>query len=209
MNRDSMKMPYADGGEGGGGVNWAQWLTPQLVLTLAAVLLVLLLILSLIGWRIYRRVRRSGALERGLLAVRAQALPPGAARELAELRHELNVAISSTELMIGRADTADSPAADLTLLLGGLKSAAAGLDVDLRMLEREPDPGQQSAGLALYRPQAEQLIDAAAQTRRALTQTAALEQQTRLRELGTQVTEQASALQAYRQAYRELGGGNG
>jgi len=37
----------------------------------------------------------------------------------------------------------------------------------------------------------------------------ALEQQTRLRELGTQVTEQASALHAYRQAYRELGGGNG
>jgi hypothetical protein len=200
-----MTRMLADGGEDSG--TWASWLTPQVILALGAVLLVVILLVALLAWRVYKRARRSGALERGLLALRAQALPAGPARELAELRQRLHASLTGTGQVIDRAATAGLPTAELTGLLAQLKTAGAGLEVDLRMLEREPDPDEQAAGLRLYRAQVDQLIDAAGQARQAVTRTAAEDRDSQLRELSSQVGERVSALAAYRQAYRELGGG--
>lgn len=192
--------------DGGGGSSPVFLLTPQVILTLAAIALVLLLIVAIIVWRIYRRVRRSGVLERGLLMARSQGLPAGPGREIAQLRRDLRAGIASTELMISRSGTS-GPASDLGLILGGLTSAAQAIDTDLHAMERDPDPGQQRAGLALFRPQVQRLIEAASQTRLALTQTAAVEQEAQLQAVSAQVLAQTQALEAYRQAYRELGGG--
>lgn len=61
--------PFADdGGNGGGGL---PWLSGPLLITAAVALLVLLLIATLIVWRVYRRIRRSHAWDRGVAAIRA------------------------------------------------------------------------------------------------------------------------------------------
>lgn len=184
----------------------ATWLTPQVILAAGAVLLVLLLVVAFVLWRVYRRARRSGAVQRGLLALRAQALPAGPGRELARLRQDLHASLATTEQVIHASTGAGPSTADLAGLLGQLTTAGTGLDVDLRMLEHNPDPDRQAAGLRLYRPQVEQLLAAAADARQAITETTAAEHDTQVQALTTQVGEQVGALAAYRQAYRELTG---
>lgn len=197
---------YADGG--GGGTAWLQFLTPQVVLILAGVLLVLLLVVALVVWRVYRRARRSGALERGLLAVRAQALPPGPARELAELRRRLRGGVEGVERAVTLAELQGTPVAgDMRLLVGNLRRVAASMDADLQAVERGRDPQRQRAELANLGKEVGLLLAAAGRARDALALTAAADREVQLRQVTAEVDDQVAALDAYRQAYRELGSG--
>ncbi len=196
----------ADGG--GDNTVWLNFLTPTVVLTLAGILLVLLLILALTVWRVVRRLRRSGALERGLLNVRAQGLPPGTARELAALRLRLRAGIQSTTRVATHADNQELPSSDLTFVVHGLQRTASAIDADLQSLERDPDAGRQREGLQLYQREVDELLAAGGRVRDAVSRTAAVNREAELRAVSAQVDEQVSALEEYRKAYRELGGGN-
>ncbi len=202
-------MLLADSGGDGGALWWQGLLTPQVLLIGGAVLLLLVLILAWIGWRVVRRVRRSGSLQRGLLAVRAQTLPPGPGRELAELRQQLSVSLQATDQLV-KATVAEQRITGFQAdsLLAALRSTAGQVDADLRTLEHEPDKTQQRSALLALRPQVVSLIAASGRTRQALTDSASVDRQAALQMINDQVRDQTTALQAYLQAYRELGGGH-
>lgn len=111
-------------------------LTPGLVITLAVVVLVLVAVVSLVAWRIWRAVHRSGALDRGLLQMRA-AGASGPTQELAALRLRLWDSLAQTSRVL---QTLTGPGAGrLADLHRRLKAIGDELDGELRLLEREPD----------------------------------------------------------------------
>lgn len=195
-----MSGRFADGGGEG-----TVWLTPTTVLTLAGIALVLLLIVAFVVWRVVRRVRRSGLLERGLLMARAQGLASGPGRDIAALRLRLDAGIQATTQALTRS-TAEMPASDLAGVLDGLRREAATVDDDLRLLEHDPDQARQREGLRVYRYEVDELLTAAGRVRDAVSRTATMNRNAELRALTAQVDEQVSTLEQYRRAYRELGG---
>ncbi len=198
---------YAD--DGGDTTLWVQFLTPTVLLVGGVVLLVLLLVLPFVVWRVWRRVRRSGAIERGLLEVRAQALPAGVARELAELRLRLRASVNGLARAVAQADEGGRPIADMVLLLGRLQRVAESMDTDLGAVERSRDPDWQRAELTAIGREVQLVIAAAGRAREALARTAAGEREVQLRQVAAEVDDQVAALDSYRQAYRELGDGRG
>lgn len=111
-------------------------LTPGLLITLAVVVLVLLAVASLVAWRIWRAVHRSGALERGLLQMRA-AGASGPTQELAALRLRLRDSLVQTSRVLQTLPGLD--AGRLAELNRRLQAIGDDLDAELRLLEREPD----------------------------------------------------------------------
>lgn len=198
---------YAD--DGGDTTLWLQFLTPTVLLVGGVVLLVLLLVVSFVVWRVWRRVRRSGVIERGLLEVRAQALPAGVARELAELRLRLRAGVNGLAQSVAQAGAEGRPADDMMLLLGKLQRMAESMDADLRAVERSRNPDWQRAELAALGQEVQQVLTAAGRAREALARTAADDREVQLRQVAAKVDDQVEALDAYRQAYRELGDGRG
>ncbi len=90
----------------------------------------------LVGWRIWRALHRSGALERGLLQVRA-ATASGPTQELAGLRLRLQDSLVQTSRVLKMLPGLD--AGRLADLHQRLVVTADELDAELRLLEREPD----------------------------------------------------------------------
>lgn len=189
--------------EGDGGGFAANWLTPGLVATLLAVLVLVGLVAAFVGWRIYRRVRRSGIVQRGLLVARAQALPPGPGRDIAALRLKLRGSVEGTDRILGEVGY-DNPISRLTPLLATLKSTSARVDADLRALEAEPDRVRQSEGLTRYRGEVEKLLVAAAQLRESATSTNAVERGPEVQELAERVNEEVGFLTQYQRSYSDL-----
>lgn len=196
---------YAD--DGTDTTFWVQFLTPGVLLAVGAVVLVLLLVGGFVLWRVWRRAKRSGAVDRALLAVRAQALPPGPARELAELRRRLRAGVDGLAQAIARADAEGRPAGDMPALLRRVRRVAESVDGDLRAVERGRDPDWQRAELAALGREVDQLLASVGRARDALAQTAAADREPRLHAIRAEVDDQVAALDAYRRAYRELGGG--
>lgn len=125
--------------DGGGAVQLPFVLTPGLVIGVLIAVVVLLSVLITAGWLIWRRIRRSGLVERGLLQARAVTLPAGPQREIAEMRLALNDNLTQTARVLGnlRSDMAGSQM--LTDLLRRLRQATTALDTHLRLLATEPD----------------------------------------------------------------------
>lgn len=197
----------ADGSDGGGG--WWQLLTPQVLLIGGGVLLLVLLVLAWLAWRVLRRVRRSGAVQRGALAVRAKTSPPGPGRDLAQLRRDLSVSLHATEQMAtATVEQQRITGFEADSLLGTLRSTAAQVDADLAMLEHEPDPARQHIAVLTLRPQVHSLMAAAGRTRQGLNDAGSVDRQVALQLINDQVRDQTAALDAYLLAYRELGGGH-
>jgi hypothetical protein len=123
----------------GGAIQVPFVLTPGLIIGVLITVVVLLGVLITAGWLIWRRIRRSHLVERGLLQARAVTLPAGPQRDIAEMRLALNDNLTQTARVLGtlRADLAGSQL--LTDLLRRLRQTATALDTHLRLLSTEPD----------------------------------------------------------------------
>lgn len=185
---------------------WTALLTPGVLLTGAAVLLALAVILAVLLWWGTRRLRRSGVLQRSMLNARA-GLGSGVDRDIAGLRLQLRASVDSAAAVAARTDPASPAAAEMSAVLGRLQRSAAAVDADLRDLQRAPDTGpERRDAVALHGAEVDELTLAAARIRDAFSRTAVSQRATELRAVSAQVEEQVGNLDAYRKAYRELGG---
>lgn len=190
--------PFADdGGNGGGGL---PWLSGPLLITAAVVLLVLLLIAALIVWRVYRRIRRSRAWDRGVAAIR----PPGPDRDITRLRRDLREEVEAADVMLSRAEDGRLFTADARALIDDLKINASAVDADLASIEAYADPTQQRSALDVLGPQVARLIQTSYLARQTMLQTEATDRERRLTALSEQVEQQATALKIYRQGAHDL-----
>lgn len=153
MPTDGMQPLRVLADDGGGGLPFV--VPTGLIVAGAVTVLILLAVLALIGWRIWRRARRSGLVERGMLQFRAAALTAGPQREIAELRLRLRTDLDQTRRVLA-AVTADSANPQiLTGLLPGLQQTANSLDAHLHLMEREPDRNYLAATLSTLRDRTE------------------------------------------------------
>ncbi|GAA3134626.1 hypothetical protein GCM10020255_009290 [Rhodococcus baikonurensis] len=198
------------------GVDLVGFLTPGVLITLLVVVVVFLAAAAVTGWLLWRRMRRSGVLargraaaERGLLTVGVQALPAGPRRDLAALQTQ--VGRSRAEL----ARQADAASATSGGYLGDLPMVLPQLDADGVRLERAlaalvitRDERRIARDQQEFSARAREYIDA---TDRAIAAIRAAEAAHRGPEttlLYAEVDEAVASLNAYSDAYRELGDGS-
>lgn len=115
-------------------------ITPGLVIAVLITVFVLLVLLGVASWLVWRRVRRSGRLERGMAVLRAATLPEGPRREIAELRVELHDSLAQSRRVVGNTALGVTPAS-LADLQRRLRRSGEELDVRLQLLVDEPDTG--------------------------------------------------------------------
>lgn len=123
----------------GDGVTGVVALSPGLVVAVAGVVVVLLVLVALLGWWGVRRVRRSGLLDRGVLQARAAVLPPGPAKDIAELRQLLRDSLAQTRKVLGTVSDGPGAPESLTDLLRRLEVTTGSLDAQVRLVQSEPD----------------------------------------------------------------------
>lgn len=199
-------MIRADEGEYGG-VDLISLLTPGTVLALLIALGVLLLVFAVAGTLAYRKLRRSSRLRDGMLAVRTRALPPGPARELAQLRQRLRQASAAAADAVRLASSRGRDLGELPRLSLRLDNLARELDLDLELLAGEPDPARLQALLPAAAQRVDGVADAAAELRAASLSTGAAVRDSALTELGASLQAESERVRLWSQAYRELGGG--
>ena len=197
-----------DYGGDGGGVNWLQFLTPTTVLILVVAAFVLLFVVAVTGFVVYRKLKKRGLIEQGLMSLKAQALPEGPARELNELRLRLNRSVASTTRAVAAATASGQDISTLQRVTQRLSEVADGVDRDLLQLEAEPDTRSQQAMLGPARDRVEAVTSAASRVRSALLQESAALQEADAANVTADLDEEVSRLSSFTQAYRELGGGN-
>lgn len=199
----------ADGEEFGGveGVDWLQFLTPTTVLILVVAVFVLLFVVSVAALVVYRKLKRRGLIEQGLMSLKAQALPDGPSRELNELRMRLRRSVASTTRAVAAATEGGQDVASLRAVTQRLAGVADGVDRDLAQLESEPDTRVQQAMVGPARDRVEAVTAAAGRVRTALLQGSAALQEADAANVTADLDDEVSRLSAFTQAYRELGGG--
>lgn len=175
-----------------------------LLITAAVVLLVLLLIATLIVWRVYRRIRRSHAWDRGVAAIRAQAQPPGPGRDITRMRGDLREEVDAADVMLSRAEDGRLFTADARALVDDLKINAAAVDADLASIEAYADPTRQRSALDALGSQVARLVQPSYLARQTMLQTEATDRERRLTALSEQIEQQAAALKIYRQGAHDL-----
>jgi len=189
--------------DGGSNLNW---LTPQTLLTLGGLGLALLLVAAVIGWLLWRRLRRTGVVKHGLAELRTAITRPGPARDIALLRKDMRDNLTATRQVL--TNLPDAPAG-LELLTARLDSEAAALDQMLALLEREPDRALLEQTLPPIRLQEHALITGLGQIRRtALTLTTDLPGSTS-EKLQQELADQIAGIQAGVAEVREISHRNG
>jgi len=198
----------ADGGEGDlVPIDWISLLTPQTIAVLGVVLLVLLLIVVVTGALVYRKLRRSSLLRDQLLSLRAQALPPGLGRDVAQLRGRLRRCLSAVQELTGLVRSRDRDAGDLVLLAQRLERLCDTLDTDLAILAGAPDrPGVREL-VADAESRVKELEQASGRLREAALRRDAAVSAVAIRSLNEELGQHQERVRAWEQAYRELGGG--
>lgn len=200
----------ADGGEyggDGGGVNFIQFLTPTTVLILVVAVFVLLFVLAVTAFVVYRKLKKRGLIEQGVMSLKAQALPAGPLRELNDLRMRLNRSVASTTRAVTAASASGEDVTSLMAVARRLSGVATRLDRDLMQLESEPEVRSQQAMLGPARDRVQAVTAAAGRVRTALLQESAALQEADAANVTADLDEEVERLSAFTQAYRELGGG--
>lgn len=197
----------ADGEGDGGGIDLNTLLNhPGLVLALGIFLLLIVLTAAVVTAIAYRRLRRNGVLERGLLTWKAQVLPPGPAREIADMRLRMGESLDQTRRAVALAEV-DRPVGEMPRLVRELDAVANNLQGQLRLVETEPDLPTQRELLPHLRKQSEAVLAAAMRIRRALAGAADSDDEGRMPALSAQVDAEVQAVQAGVQRLRELTNG--
>lgn len=178
-----------------------------LMISLTLVLLMLTALMvtaTVVGWRVYRRVRRWRGWHRGAAAVHSRALLPGPGRDVARMRRDLRMEVEAADVMLSRAKDGRLFVADARALMDELKINAAALDADLASIQDYADPTQQRSALDALGPQVARLIQTSYLARQTMLQTEIADRERPLADLGEHVERQAAALRIYRQGAHGL-----
>ena len=195
------------GGGGGGGVDLTGLLTPTVVLVLLAAAAVVLLLLAVAGGLFYRRLKKRGVIDRGLMTLRAETLPDGPMKELNRLRLTLQQAVGNTRKSVELAAAGGRDVTELQAVTARLVQVAGGVDRDLTMLMLETDTGMQASLLGPARERVGAVASAGTRVRGALLQSSAALQDAEAADVTAALDEEVGRLSAFTQAYRELRGG--
>lgn len=199
---DDDELEINDGG-------WLELLTPQTLLILGVVLLVLLIVAAIVGWIIFRRLRRSQTVRRWAANVRTQAQPPGPKRDLSELRVQVQDIRNRTSAAVQGAEergTWRTAPADLPTLAGRLEESAADLDERIAGHERQPEQRVREA-LPQLREQVQLMEECEATLHRGLELASLPSDIASIERIQQEMDDEVHALEAYRQAYRDFGDG--
>ena len=182
-------------------------LSGPLMISLLLVLLVplaLALTATVIGWRVYRRVRRWRGWHRGAAAIHSRALMPGPGRDIARLRGDLRKEVEAADVMLSRAKDGRLFVADARALIDELKINATAVDADLASIQEYADATQQRSALDALGPQVAKLIQTSYLARQTMLQTEIADRERHLTDLSEHVERQAAALKIYRQGAHGL-----
>ncbi|WTW94723.1 hypothetical protein OG216_15585 [Streptomycetaceae bacterium NBC_01309] len=176
-----------------------------------AALMVLIGVVVIIGVMVRRAVRRRidrhAPRLRGLVddaASRARAYTrPGGAGEAARLRSSVRKSLEHTRRVLDAGYARDAQLAEARQLLARLERFAEGLDTDLRMLEREPDPVRMERELPALRERAERVQHAAGSLRWAAQDREQVLAHDDLDRLGREVEQEVTALRETTQAAKD------
>jgi hypothetical protein len=201
--------------EGGGdGANLVGLLSPGVLIALFVAAAVLLVVAAITGWLIWRRVRRSGiiargrmAAQRGLLAVGAQALPEGPRRDLAGLQAQVSQSRAELARQVASADASGGYLGDLPRVLPRLDADGLRLERALAALVFSGDEQRIARDQPHIAASARAYIDAAGRALAALGTSQAAGRGPQMARLYGDVDDAVAGLNAYSDAYRELGGG--
>lgn len=188
-----------------------QALSPETLLVLGIIALVVLIVAAVVGWLLLRRLRRSRTVRHWTGAVRTQMTPEGPLRELSELRGELQGIQDRTREAVlaaeARGTWRDAPA-DLPTLATRLEETAAGLADRLAGYARQPEQR-----VAEILPDSREQVRLMGESERTLHRGLELASLSPdggdLGQLQRDMTDEVQALQAYRDAYRRFEGGRG
>jgi|GEM_PF-4406019 len=189
---------------------WLNLLTPETLLILGAVLLVLLVVALILGWIVVRRVRRNPNIRRWMGELRTKAQPPGPMREIAELRTRLQQSRTRAHNAVGQAEesgTWRSAPADLPTLARRLDDSAADLDERIAHYEAQPEHRIREALPELHK-QVGMLEKSEGSLHRGLELASLPSDTASIEQLQHDMNDEVYALEAYREAYRDLGDGN-
>ncbi|MDI2127438.1 hypothetical protein [Yinghuangia seranimata] len=154
-----------------------------------------------------RRIERHAPRLRGLVddaASRARGYTRmGGAGEAARLRNALRRSLEHTRRVLDAGYTRDAQLSEALRLLDRLERLADGLDTDLRMLEREPDPARVARELPVLRERAERVQHAAGSLRWAAQDRERAFERDELDRLGRDVENEVSALREAAQSAKE------
>lgn len=154
-----------------------------------------------------RRIDRHAPRIRGLVddaASKARAYTrPGGVGEAARLRGAVRKSLDHTRRVLDAGYTRDAQLGEARQLLDRLERFAAGLDTDLRMLEREPDPVRVDRELPQLRERAERVQHAAGSLRWAAQDRERELAHDELDRLGRDVDQEVAALRETSQAAKE------
>jgi hypothetical protein len=139
----------------------------ELLLTLLVMSMLAGGVVLLAVWRVVRWVRRSPRLRRRVRSVQALTTPPGARRQVACLRRDLQVAAHATGEAVAVVRAAGGTVGDLPQLARRLARMAATLDAELRLLAGEPDPAELARVLPAARARVAEVARVALTIRRA------------------------------------------
>lgn len=168
----------------------------ELLLTLLVMCLVAGGVTLVAVWRVVRWVRRSPMLRRRVRSVQALTTPPGARRQVACLRRDLNVAVHATGEAVTVVRTAGGAVGDLPHLARRLGRVAGTLDAELRLLAHEPDPAELARVLPAARARVADVARVALTIRRAASAGLGADTAAELAPLEAEVAREVRALDA-------------
>lgn len=195
------------GGGGGGGVSvdltpLLRWLlTPAGLVVVAVVVLIVVLLIVIAALLIRRAIRRRlpagrQLVDRAVTGWRAQTLPAGPHRRVAELRAQLETEMAATARQAGELHATSAPVGMLPELTGQLTEAGRALDEHLRWLEREPDDTRLTATLPAAEQQIREWCAASASLRETARSAALAVSAGQLTDLTSQVEVEVASVQA-------------
>lgn len=188
---------------------WLTLLTPETLLILGAVLFVLVVVAAILGWVIFRRLRRNQNIRRWVGELRTKAQPPGPMRELGELRARLRESRTRANTAVAQAEERGSwrsAPADLPTLAQRLEESAADLDGRIARYERQPEDRVQEAVPEL-RKQVALMEESEGTLHRGLELASLPSDTASIEQLQQEMNDEVYALEAYREAYRDFGDG--
>jgi len=195
-------VEFEDGG-------WLNLLTPETLLILGAVLLVLLVVAVILGWIVFRRARRNPSIRRWMGELRTKAQPAGPMREIAELRARLQQSRTRAHNAVAQAEehgTWRSAPADLPALARRLDDSAADLDERISRHEGQPEQRIREALPELHK-QVDLLEKSESTLHRGLELASLPSNTASIEQLQQDMNDEVYALEAYRDAYRDFDDG--
>jgi hypothetical protein len=144
---------------------------------------------------LYRRVRRSRAVDRAILHTRA-GLSRGPQRKVLELRLQLKDTLDSGQAAVDIAGRSTWPRGELPQLFRRIKNEGVALDTQLRLMESETESGVLTEQLPVARERVEQVSGLVRRVRSAVASGLAGPTDAALAELRADVDREVAALRA-------------